>query len=503
MGCFDTFVGLEIEGKLHFLADNRLLPVPMEKISYNKTKIVATVGPASNTKEMLRALAKEGVDVFRLNFSHGTHADHQKVIDFVREINAELGTHIALLQDLQGPKIRVNEVKEGTVLQPRSSLIITTRELLGDHEIVSTSYKNLPRDVKVGDMVLIDDGKIELKVSEVRDIDVVCEVVYGGPLKSRKGINLPYSRVSAPSLTDKDREDLEFGLRNRIDWVALSFVRKAKDIDILRAIIDEHKAPTKIIAKIEKPEALENIDAVLSATDGVMVARGDLGVEIWLEEVPMVQKMLVEKCNRLSKPVIVATQMMESMIENPRPTRAETNDVANAVMDGADALMLSAETAAGRYPIEVIRSMVRTINSVEKQANVYYRFREVDTHSPIFVNDSLVLAACKLAKEINAKAIVGMTASGYSALKSSSHRPNTNIFVFTSNKGILNTMNLVWATRAYYYEKQNSTDETIADVEAILKRDGHVKSGDVFIILASMPIHERNRTNMLKVHMVS
>lgn len=475
----------------------------MEKTSYNKTKIVATVGPASSNKEMLRALIKEGVDVFRLNFSHGTHADHQKVINFVRELNEEMGTHVALLQDLQGPKIRVNEVKEGTMLKPKESLIITTRELVGDHHMVSTSYKELPRDVKVGDLVLIDDGKIELKVTEVRDIDVVCDVVYGGPLKSRKGINLPYSRVTAPSLTDKDRKDLEFGLKNNLDWVALSFVRKAKDIDILRAIIEEHKSTTRIIAKIEKPEALENIDAVLAATDAVMVARGDLGVEIWLEEVPMVQKMLVEKCNKLAKPVIVATQMMESMIENPRPTRAETNDVANAVMDGADALMLSAETAAGKYPIEVIRSMVRTIGSVEKQANIYYRFRDVDPHSPIFMNDSLVLAACKLAKEINAKAIVGMTSSGYSAFKSSSHRPNTNIFVFTSNRSILNMMNLVWATRAYYYEKQTSTDETIADVQEMLKRDGHVKAGDIFISLASMPIHERNRTNMMKVNVVN
>ena len=474
----------------------------MEKVAFNKTKIVATVGPASSSKEMLRALAKEGVDVFRLNFSHGTHEDHQKVINNVREINKEMGSHIALLQDLQGPKIRVNEMKEGTILKPKETLIITTRELLGDHEIVSTSYQGLPKDVKPGDMILIDDGKIELKVIEARDIDVVTEVVYGGLLKSRKGINLPFSKVSAPSLTEKDLKDLEFGLKNNMDWVALSFVRKAKDIDILRGIIEAHKSTTRIIAKIEKPEALENIDAILEATDAVMVARGDLGVEIWLEEVPMVQKMLVEKCNKLAKPVIVATQMMESMIENPRPTRAETNDVANAVMDGADALMLSAETAAGKYPIEVIRSMVRTIGSVEKQANLYYRFREVDAHSPIFLHDSLILAACKLAKEVNAKAIVGMTASGYTAFKSSSHRPNTSIFVFTGNRAILNTMNLVWATRAYYYEKQNSTDETIADVEEILKRDGHVKSGDIFISLASMPIHERSRTNMIKVNVV-
>ncbi|MBY0434753.1 MAG: pyruvate kinase [Cyclobacteriaceae bacterium] len=475
----------------------------MEKISYNKTKIVATVGPASNSKEMLRALAKEGVDVFRLNFSHGTHEDHLKVINFVREINEEMGTHIALLQDLQGPKIRVNEVKEGTVLTPRETIIITTRELVGDHEMVSTSYKDLPRDVKPGDMVLIDDGKIELKVKEARDIDVVCEVVYGGPLKSRKGINLPYSRVTAPSLTEKDLKDLEFGLKNKVDWVALSFVRKAKDIDILRGIIDQHKSTTRIVAKIEKPEALENIDAIVNATDAVMVARGDLGVEIWLEEVPMVQKMLVEKCNRLSKPVIVATQMMESMIENPRPTRAETNDVANAVMDGADALMLSAETAAGKYPIEVIRSMVRTISSVEKQGGIFFKFREIDPNSPNFFNESLILTACKLAKDVRASAIVGMTQLGYAAYKAASHRPNANIFAFTSNKSIINTMNLVWATRAYHYDKAASTDETISDVEAILKRDGHVKSGDIFIILASMPIQERGRSNMIKVHVVN
>jgi pyruvate kinase len=474
----------------------------MEKISYNKTKIVATVGPASSAKEMLRALVKEGVDVFRLNFSHGSHEDHLKVIHHVREINKEMGTNVALLQDLQGPKIRVNEMKPGTEIVAGQELIITTREVLGTNELVSTSYENLPNDVKVGDMVLIDDGKIELKVIEVRDIDVICKVIYGGPLKSRKGINLPFTKVSAPSLTEKDMEDLLFGLKHKVDWVALSFVRKAKDIEYLRSIIDKHQSTTRIVAKIEKPEALENIDSVIAATDAVMVARGDLGVEIWMEEVPMVQKMLVAKCNMAAKPVIVATQMMESMIENPRPTRAETNDVANAVMDGADALMLSAETAAGKYPIEVIRSMVRTIGSVEKQADIFYKFREIDPQSPNFFNDSLILTACKLAKDVNAKAIVGMTQLGYSAYKAASHRPNANIFAFTSNDSILNTMNLVWATKAYHYDKASSTDETIADVEAILKRDGHVKSGDTFIILASMPIQERGRSNMIKVHVV-
>lgn len=474
----------------------------MEMISYNKTKIVATVGPASNSKEMLRALVKEGVDVFRLNFSHGNHEDHQKVIDAVREINAELGSTVAMLLDLQGPKIRVQEVGPDVELIRGQEFIITTRQLIGNNEIASTSYQQLPKDVKAGDAILIDDGKIELKVKEVRDIDVVTEVIYGGPLKSRKGINLPFTKVSAPSLTEKDLKDLEFGLKNNLDWIALSFVRKAQDIKILRGIIEKHQSTTRIVAKIEKPEALSNIDEIIAATDAVMVARGDLGVEIWLEEVPMVQKMLVEKCNAASKPVIVATQMMESMIENPRPTRAETNDVANAVLDGADAVMLSAETAAGKYPLEVVRSMVRTIASVEKNEHLYYRFRDVDPKSPIYINDSLVLAACKLAKDVGAKAIVGMTSSGYTALRSSSYRPNTNIFVFTANKSLINTINLVWGARAYLYDKVTTTDETIADVEATLKKEGHLQSGDIFITLASMPIQERLRTNTLKINIV-
>jgi pyruvate kinase len=474
----------------------------LEKLSYNKTKIVATVGPASNNKDMLRALVKEGVDVFRLNFSHGTYEDHQKVVIAVREINQEFGSTISLLQDLQGPKIRIQEMQPDVVVERGQQLIITTKQLLGSRDIVSTSYQSLPKDVKFGDMILIDDGKIELRVKEVRDVEVVTEVVYGGPVKSRKGINLPFTKVSAPSLTEKDLKDVEFGIKNNLDWIALSFVRKASDIIALREILNANKCTSKIVAKIEKPEALSNIDEIIAATDAIMVARGDLGVEIWLEEVPMVQKMLVEKCNKAGKPVIVATQMMESMIENPRPTRAETNDVANAVMDGADAVMLSAETAAGKFPIEVIRSMVRTISSVEKNPNMYYRFREVNKDSPTYIHDNFVLAACKLAKDVGAKAIVGMTQSGYTAFQSSAYRPNSNIFVFSSNRSLLTQMNLVWGSQAYLYDKVNSTDETIADVEATLKRDGHVKSGDIFIVLASMPIHEKARTNTLKINIV-
>jgi pyruvate kinase len=473
-----------------------------EKISYNKTKIVATVGPASNSKEMLRSLVREGVDVFRLNFSHGSHEDHLKVVNFVREINQELGSRVSLLQDLQGPKIRIQEMQPDTVVERGQKLTITSRQLIGNSEICSTSYTQLPKDVKVGDMILIDDGKIELKVTGKNETDVDTEVVYGGPLKSRKGINLPFTKVSAPSLTEKDLKDLEFGLKHDLDWIALSFVRKASDIEELRGLINKSGANSRIVAKIEKPEALSNIDEVIAATDAVMVARGDLGVEIWLEEVPMVQKMLVEKCNKAGKPVIVATQMMESMIENPRPTRAETNDVANAVMDGADAVMLSAETAAGKYPIEVIRSMVRTIASVEKNQRMYFRFRDVNPDSPTAIHDNFVLAACKLAKDINAKAIVGMTQSGYTAFQSAAYRPNANIFVFTANKSLLTKINLVWGSQAYHYDKINSTDETIADVEKILKEEGHVKSGDIFLVLASMPIHEKARTNTLKVNIV-
>jgi pyruvate kinase len=474
----------------------------LDKTSFNKTKIVATVGPASNSKEMLRALIKEGVDIFRLNFSHGTHEDHLKVVKFVRELNEELDTQIGLLQDLQGPKIRVNEMLPDVVLERGQKLVITPRELVGNSEVVSTSYKSLPTDVNVGDMILVDDGKIELKVLGVKDGDVTTEVVYGGPLKSRKGINLPFTKVSAPSLTEKDLRDLEFGIENDIDWIALSFVRKSEDILQMRGILDKRKSNARIVAKIEKPEALSNIDDIIASTDAVMVARGDLGVEIWMEEVPMVQKMLVEKCNLAGKPVIVATQMMESMIENPRPTRAETNDVANAVMDGADAVMLSAETASGKYPLEVIRSMVRTVSSVEKNPSMYYRFREVNKKSPTYIHDNFVLAACKLAKDVGAKAIVGMTQSGYTAFKSSSYRPNANIFVFTSNKSLINKMNLVWGSRAFLYQKTTSTDETIDDVEEVLKANGHVKSGDIIIVLASMPIQERSRTNTIKINIV-
>ena len=470
------------------------------KIAYNKTKIIATVGPASNNKDILRELILEGVDVFRLNFSHGTHEDHKKVINYVRELNKELNSNVCLLQDLQGPKIRVNEVEKNTMIEKGQKLVITTEEIVGNAEKVSTSYENLPNDVNEGDMVLIDDGKLELRVVEKKEKEIVCEVKHGGELKSRKGINLPFTHVSAPSLTEKDKEDLAFGIENHVEWIALSFVRKKEDILELKKIIEKSGKTIKVIAKIEKPDALKNIDEIIKVTDAIMVARGDLGVEIVMEEVPMAQKRIVEACNLAAKPVIIATQMMESMITAPRPTRAETNDIANAVMDGADTLMLSAETAAGKFPVEVIRSMVKTISSVENLGNIYFNHYLPKDEDPVFLHNTLILAACRLAKASKAKAIIGMTQSGYTAFKIASHRPKANIFIFSSNRVLLNTISLIWGVRGIFYDSEVSTDQTFEDIENILIDEKYIKEGDVFITTAAMPLQRKGRTNALKIN---
>lgn len=473
-------------------------------ILFNRTKVVATVGPACNTKEKLSELIKAGVDVFRLNFSHGSHEGHAQVIQYVKELNEELGTHIALLQDLQGPKIRLNEMEPGTIINEGDEFVITTDYMVGNSKKGSTTYQALPMDVQLGDMILIDDGKIELRVTKVEGKEVYTRIVYGGELKSRKGINLPDTRVSAPSLTEKDHEDLIFGLKFDLEWVALSFVRNADDIKHIKGIIAAQGKDTRVIAKIEKPEALEDIDNIIAAADGCMVARGDLGVEIAMEDVPMAQKMIVAKCNKACKPVIIATQMMESMIENPRPTRAETNDIANAVIDGADALMLSAETASGKYPIQVIRSMTKTIMSVEsKSLGVFNKFYELDPNTATFENDSVVLTACRLAHETKASAIVGMTKSGYTAFRLASHRPKANIFIYTDYKPVLRTLNLVWGVRGYLYNGVESTDATFSDIKDNLKEMGHVVNGDVIINTASMPIEAKLRTNVVKLTKVN
>lgn len=473
----------------------------MTSPTYNKTKIVATVGPASNNKDTLRKLILAGADVFRLNFSHGKHEDHEKVIHLIRELNKELGTYVGILQDLQGPKIRVQEVENnGVELLPGAKFTITTIQQLGTAEKASTSYQALPKDVKAGDAILIDDGKLELKVLSTDGVEVVTEVVYGGTLKSKKGINLPNTAVSAPSLTEKDMEDLLFGLKHQVDWVALSFVRKASDIEQLRKIVLEHNKHTKIVAKVEKPEAIANMDEIIASTDAVMVARGDLGVEIPNEEVPLIQKQLVRKCNVAGKPVIVATQMLESMIDNPRPTRAETSDVANAVMDGADCVMLSAESASGKYPVEAVKTMVRIIRNVEEKfSSLYNKDFGLDAGSSYYYSDQVIHAACELAKSTNAKAICSITGSGYSAFRISRHRPKSDIFIFTRHQHLLTRMSLLWGVRAYYYERNKSDDQTFDEIESILLENNHVRPGEVFVKISSLPMEARQHANDIRL----
>jgi pyruvate kinase len=475
----------------------------MSHLPFKKTKILATIGPASNNYEMIKSLAFAGANVFRLNFSHGSHEVHKEVLDTIRKVNQELNCHLGILQDLQGPKIRVGEVENnGVEINPGDQITITSDPVIGTASLVSTVYKNMPQDVKKGEHILIDDGNLELVVNDTNGKDVNCTVVHGGILKSRKGINLPNTKVSAPSLTEKDLEDLEFGLANDVDWIALSFVRSAEDIVDLRNRIKAAGKFCKIVAKIEKPEALENIDAIIEATDAIMVARGDLGVEVPMEIVPLWQKKMVEKCKLACKPVIIATQMMESMIQNPRPTRAETNDVANAVLDGTDAVMLSAETASGKYPIHAVKAMTSIISYLEENAEVYHNLYKIPEEDPTFLSNNLILMAARLSRNVKAKAIVGITSSGFTGFRLASHRPLSNIFVFTRNKKLLTQLSLVWGVRAYYYEGQDSTDGVFADIEAILKRDGHVHEGEVIVNTGSMPLSQKGNTNMLKVHVV-
>ena len=476
------------------------------RIPSNRTKILATVGPASRDREMLKRLIEAGTDVFRLNFSHGSHDDHRRVVDHVRSLNQELGTHICLLQDLQGPKIRTDEVENnGVEIVAGDELRIGTEKRLGSRTHISTTYQQLPDDVKAGDVILIDDGNLELRVERIEGREVVTRVVYGGLLKSRKGINLPNTVVSAPSLTEKDHVDLLFGLDELdVDWVALSFVRTADDVRSVKEIIRARGKRTKVVAKIEKPQAVHNIDAIIEASDALMVARGDLGVEIPMEEVPLVQKSIVEKCNRLGKPVIIATQMMESMITNPRPTRAEANDVANAVLDGADAVMLSAETAAGSYPERAVSAMRRVAAQMEDRTQVIYHkyLHLLDPASDAFESDSVIASACTLAQTTKARAMCAITSSGYTAFQIARHRPEAQIFIFTRRRHLLTQLSLVWGVRTIYYESKSNTDEIVEDLKNILVEKGHLKPGDLFINTASVPIQEKKRANMVKLTVV-
>lgn len=474
-------------------------------VTFNRTKIVATLGPSSSSEPMLRKLIETGVDVFRLNFSHGEYEQKQQAIEKINNINKELTSKVAILCDLQGPKIRLGDIDgDGFEIEAGKEIIITNQPCTSTNEKLYVNYEPLPNEVNAGDRILIDDGKLELKALRSNgNNEVTAEILYGGIVKSRKGVNLPDTNLSVPSLTEKDKKDLAFILTQDIDWIALSFVRYEDDIIELKKLIEEKNHPAKVIAKIEKPEALTNIKGIISRTDGVMVARGDLGVEVAGERVPLIQKDIVKRCLKAAKPVIIATQMMESMIENAKPTRAEINDVANAVLDGADAVMLSGETAVGKYPIEVIKYVVRILDKIESKGRIYNKQVRISKTSESVISDALCHNASILAAELSAKAIIGMTFSGYTAYRISSHRPRAFIFIFTANKKILRTMNLVWGVRVFFYDKFVSTDETVLDIKQILKESGYLRKGDVVVNLGSMPIIEKGKTNMIRVSTIS
>ncbi|MBB77438.1 MAG: pyruvate kinase [Crocinitomicaceae bacterium] len=469
-----------------------------------KTKIIATIGPASSNKKILKQMFLEGVNVCRLNFSHGNYNDHSKTIQNIRELNKETGLNVAILADLQGPKIRTGEIINNKIELIQESIIeINTKEQIGNELSFSINYTQLPNDVKKGEKILLDDGKLSLEViSTDKRNKITAKVINGGILSSNKGVNLPNTKISMPSLTEKDLKDLEYALEENVDWIGLSFVRSAKDIIQLKNLITKKSGKAKVIAKIEKPEAITDIDKIITESDALMVARGDLGVEIPYQNVPLIQKMLINKCIINAKPVIVATQMMESMILKSTPTRAEVNDVANAVLDGADAVMLSGETSVGKYPIEVIRTMNNILLEMETFDGIYNKAEFPEKNQSRFITDSICFNACRLSNRIDADAILTMSFSGYTAYKIASQRPKAKIYVFTSNKQILTQLSLIWGVQGFYYNKTISTDHTIYDIKELLKKEGILKKGNMVINIASMPIEALGKSNMLKISYV-
>jgi len=471
--------------------------------TYHRTKIVATVGPACDTYEKLLELVKCGVNVFRLNFSHGGHDDKAKIIEYIRQINKTEPYNISILADLQGPKLRVGEMENGGIdIAPGDILTFTNEKVVGNKDRIYVSYPDLHKDIKVGNKILIDDGKLEVQVINVlKNNDVQVEVIMGGRLSSKKGINLPDTKISLPALTEKDLVDLDFVIDQEIDWVALSFVRSVKDIIILRNKLEERKSRTKIIAKIEKPEALNNLRDIIVESDAVMIARGDLGVELPVEQIPLIQRNIIAKCLHRAKPVIVATQMMESMIDRSKPNRSEITDVANAVLEGADAVMLSAETATGQHPKLVVETMRKIIMEVERTEYRYNReeFLHPQPHSPSFLSDAVCYNACKLADDVKADALIGMTQSGYTAFMLSSYRPKAPLFIFTKERSLVNQLSLSWGVRAFYYSEEESLDDIIFDQINILKERGFLKSGQVVVNTGSTPVHLHLPTNNIKI----
>ncbi len=474
-------------------------------VNQKRTKIVATLGPATSSEEILKHMILEGVDMFRVNFSHANYDTVKTTIATIRRLSEELDINVAILGDLQGPKLRVGMMKEEVVVQPGDELsFFTGNEFEGTRTRVYMNYDNFPKDVNVGERVLLDDGKLIFEVLETNKVDEVkVMVIQGGPLRSKKGVNLPNTNISLPALTAKDKEDAIFAIEQKVDWLALSFVRHAGDLKELQALIEAHseyKIP--IIAKIEKPEAVQNIEKIISYCDGLMVARGDLGVEVPAEEVPLIQKELVLMAKRARIPVIIATQMMETMITSLTPTRAEVNDVANSVMDGADAVMLSAETSVGNYPVAVIKTIAKILKSVENSDLIRVPQEPPQIKTNRYITKSICFHAANMANEIEAQAICTLTNSGYTAFQISAWRPSAFILAFTSNKRILGRLNLLWGVKAFYYDKYVSTDETVEDVNRIAYEKGYVHKGDYLINLAAMPISNKGMVNTLRVSQV-
>jgi pyruvate kinase len=466
-----------------------------------KTKIVATLGPACETKEILKKMILAGVNVFRINFSHAAYDDVIKRIAIIRELNNELNFHVAVLADLQGPKLRVGDMENNVKLKKGQPFIFTTNKTIGDKDKAYMTYSKFPKDVKAGELILVDDGKLMFKVIETNQKDTVTtEVIRGGELKSKKGVNLPNTKISLPALTKKDKEDVNFAIEQEVDWVALSFVRTAQDVKELRDYIDKrcaYKIP--IVAKIEKPEALSNIDEIIPQCDALMVARGDLGVEIPMEKVPLIQKKLVVAAKKAHKPIIIATQMMETMITNQVPTRAEVNDVANSIMDGADAVMLSGETSVGAYPVMVIQQMRNIIENVEDSPLISIPYSPINNVGDRYISDTICHNAVTVANEIDAKVIATLTNTGYTAFQISAGRPKSIILAFTSNKRILTMLNLLWGVKALFYDKMTTTDETVIDINQIAKRKGYLAKDDFVINLTSMPLKNKGMVNTLRI----
>lgn len=464
-----------------------------------KTKIITTIGPSTSSKEALKSLMQKGVNVCRLNFSHISHGNAKEIISNIKEINQELNIHTAILADLQGPKLRVGDFDKPIKLKKGAEIVFSTRK---KKQSIYVNYNNFAKDVKPKDRVLLDDGKLKLEVLSTNNRDkVVLKVVFGGVLHSRKGINLPNTTISLPCITKKDIEDLDFILTQKIEWIGLSFVRKSKDVKELKKIINRRGLSHKVIAKIEKPEAIKNIDAIISASDAIMVARGDLGVEVPPQKVPVYQKLIVNKCIYSSTPVVIATQMLESMTESPTATRAEVNDVANSVIDGADALMLSGETSVGKHPlkaVETMRKIIRDIEYSEHSISKNTEERDLQNNDRFFTN-AICLNATSIATQTKAKAIITITYSGFNTIKVSSFRPHAFIYAFTNNHNILNTLSLVWGVQGFYYEGSSTTSQTIKDTKEILKKQKHLKKGDIVVNIASMPARERGTTNMMKI----